>query len=57
MPKYRGWVAQVLDREEFATEPEARAWAMSARDKWKTENPSLEIYFEVDDCGSEEENE
>ena len=56
MPKYRGWVAQVMEIEEFNTELEARAWAMKARDKWTAEHPTLDIYFEVDDCGSEDDN-
>lgn len=57
MAKYRGWVAQVMEMKEFATEAEARAWAMQARDDWQFEHPKLDIYFEVDDCGSEEESE
>lgn len=55
MPKHRGWVAQVMEMKEFNTEAEARAWAMQARDKWKAENQKLDIYFEIDDAGSEEE--
>jgi len=57
MPKYRGWVAQVMEMKQFDTEDEARAWAMVQRDKWKAEYPKQELYFEVDDCGSEEEKE
>lgn len=57
MAKYRGWVAKVVDMEEFDTMEEARAWAMAARDKAKTENPNWDLYFEVDDCGVVEEEE
>jgi hypothetical protein len=55
MSKYRGWVAKVEDMEEFDTREEARAWAMAARDKAKAENPKGDFYFEVDDCGAEDE--
>lgn len=57
MAKYRGWVAQVMEMKEFHTEEEARVWAMAQRDKWKAEWPKQELYFEVDDCGTEEEEE
>lgn len=55
MAKFRGWVAKVVEMEEFATIEEARTWAMAARDKAKAENPNWDLYFEVDDCGAEEE--
>jgi hypothetical protein len=57
MAKYRAWVAQVMEMKEFKTEAEARKAGMAMRDKWVAENPSLELYFEVDDCGTEEEDE
>jgi len=57
MAKYRGWVAQVMDIEEFDSEIEARAWAMAARDEWQKKNLPGEIYFEIDDCGSTDEEE
>lgn len=57
MAKYRGWVAQVMEMKEFDTEGEARAWAMAERDKYNTASGGKEYYFEIDDCGSEAEDE
>lgn len=57
MAKYRGIVAEVEDIAEFNTEAEARAWAMKRRDEFAKSHPAREFYFEVDDCGSEEEDE
>jgi hypothetical protein len=52
MAKYRAWVAQVMEMEEFDTEADARKAGMAMRDKWKLANPNKELYFEIDDCGS-----
>lgn len=57
MAKYRTWVAQVMEMEEFDTEAQAREAGMAMRDKWVAEHPNLDLYFEVDDCGSEEGDE
>ena len=57
MAKYRGMVVEVEDIAEFNTEAEARAWAMARRDEFVKTHPAREFYFEVDDCGSEEEDE
>lgn len=57
MAKYRGWVAEIEDIAEFNTEAEARAWAMARRDDFTKTHPAREFYFEVDDCGTEEEEE
>lgn len=57
MAKYRAWVAKVVVMQEFNTEAEARAWAMVARDNYKKANPNKEVYFDLDDCGSEDEDE
>ena len=55
MAKYRAWVAQVMEMEEFDTQEKAQRAGMAMRDKWKIANPNLELYFEVDDCGSVED--
>ena len=52
---YRGWVVQVLDREEFNTEEEARQFGIDNWNKRRKENPTAEFYFEVDDLGTIEE--
>ena len=57
MAKYRGWVAKIVEIEDFDSIEEARVWAMAARDKAKAENPNWDLYFEVDDCGIVEEEE
>lgn len=57
MAKYRGMVVEVEDMAEFNTEAEARAWAMARRDEFVKAHPAREFYFEVDDCGSEDEAE
>lgn len=57
MPKYRGWVAQTMEMQEFHTKEEAREFGMTMRDKWQKEFPKLEFYFDIDDAGSEEEDE
>ncbi len=57
MAKYRAWVAKIEILKEFNTEEEARSWGMQARDKWKVENPNWDLYFDIDDCGSLEEEE
>ena len=57
MAKYRGWVAQVMEMREFDTEEEARQFGIDSRDQYRKDFPKLEFYFEVDDCGSEEEAE
>ena len=53
MAKYRGWIAQVMEMNEFNTEAEARTWAMAKRDEYNTNSGGKEYYFEIDDCGSE----
>ena len=56
MTKYRAWVAQVMESEDsLDTREEALKLAMAMRDKWQAKYPNLNLYFEVDDCGREEE--
>ena len=55
MAKYRGWVAQVMEMREFDTEEQARQFGIDSRNQYQKDFPKLEFYFEVDDCGSEDE--
>lgn len=55
MAKYRGWVVEVLYRDEFETEEQARQYGIDIRNKLQQLEPNREYYFEVDDLGSEDE--
>ena len=57
MAKWRGYVVQVMEMKEFDTEEKARTFGIDMRDHYREKFPKLEFYFEVDDCGSEEEEE
>lgn len=57
MAKWRGYVVQVMEMREFDSKEKARTFGIDMRDHYQEKFPKLEFYFEVDDCGSEEEEE